>query len=61
VDWPQVLRSAGKLSFAEAVRIADDAAKERIIEQQPRITTELLLRSIADRVKATQPGKKPRT
>jgi hypothetical protein len=61
VDWPQVLRSAGKLSFAEAVRIADDAAKERIIEQQPRITTELLLRSIADRVKARQPGKKPRT
>jgi SpoVK/Ycf46/Vps4 family AAA+-type ATPase len=61
VDWRRVLRSAGKLSSAEAVRIADDTAKERIIENQPRITTELLLSSIADRVKARQPRKKSRT
>ena len=31
-----------------------------VIEQQERITTELLLKAIADRTKAGQPGKRPR-
>ena len=60
VAWPQVMKAAANLSFAEVVRCADDALKERLIEQQERITTELLLKAIADRTKAGQPGKRPR-
>jgi SpoVK/Ycf46/Vps4 family AAA+-type ATPase len=56
VNWPKVLKAAAKLSFAEAVRCADDAVKERLIEHKDRITTELLLAAIADRTKAARPG-----
>ena len=49
IDWERILRSAARLSFAEAVRVADDAIKERIIEHKPELTTELLLKAIADR------------
>lgn len=58
VVWSKVLRAAARMSFAEAVRCADDAVKERLIEQQGRITTELLLKAIADRTKAARPGKR---
>ena len=51
LDWQKVLRAAQKLSFAEAVRVADDAIKERIIDNKKAITTELILRAIADRTK----------
>ncbi len=54
VDWNRVLRSASKLSFAEAVRVADDAIKERLIEHKERLTTEMLLKAIADRFKKKQ-------
>lgn len=56
VSWPKVLKVSAKLSFAEAVRCADDAVKERLIEHKDRITTELLLSAIADRTKAARPG-----
>ena len=52
VDWSRLLRAASKLSFAEAVRVADDAIKERLIENKEKLTTELLLKAIADRFKA---------
>jgi SpoVK/Ycf46/Vps4 family AAA+-type ATPase len=54
VVWPRILKAAGKLSFAEAVRCADDAVKEKLIEQQSQITTELLLKAIADRTKVAR-------
>ena len=60
VSWPRVLKAAAKLSFAEAVRCADDALKERLIEQKDRITTELLLSAISDRTKAARPGVRPK-
>lgn len=60
VSWPRVLKAAAKLSFAEAVRCADDALKERLIEQKDRITTEVLLSAISDRTKAARPGVRPR-
>ncbi len=49
VNWQRVIRSASRLSFAETVRVADDAVKERLIEHKERITTALLLKAIADR------------
>jgi hypothetical protein len=52
VSWPRVLRFAAKLSFAETVRVADDAVKERLIEHKKSITTDLLLKAIADRAAA---------
>jgi SpoVK/Ycf46/Vps4 family AAA+-type ATPase len=58
VAWPKILKAAANLSFAEAVRCADDAVKERLIEQEACITTELLLKAISDRAKAGQTGKK---
>ena len=60
VDWPKVLRAAVRMSFAEAVRCADDAVKERLIEQHGRVTTELLLKAIADRTKAARTGTRPK-
>jgi len=60
VSWPKVLKASAKLSFAEAVRCADDAVKERLIEHKDRITTELLLSAIADRTKAARPANRPR-
>ncbi|HYE31394.1 MAG TPA: ATP-binding protein [Methylomirabilota bacterium] len=49
VDWHRVVRAAERLSFAESVRVVDDALKERLIEHKDRITTELLLKAITDR------------
>ncbi len=49
VDWQRVLAEMGRMSFAEAVRVADEAVKERIIEGLPRVDTALMLRAIADR------------
>jgi MoxR-like ATPase len=49
VNWAKVIRAAANLSFADAVRVADDAVKERLIEHRDRITTDLLLKAIADR------------
>ena len=60
VDWSKILRAAAKLSFAEAVRSADDAVKERLIDQQERLTTHLLLKAITDRYKTSWPGKRPK-
>lgn len=66
VNWRRVLRSAAKLSFAETVRVADDAVKERLIEHKELITTDLLLKAIADRAVARPrnqqraPQRKPR-
>jgi SpoVK/Ycf46/Vps4 family AAA+-type ATPase len=58
VKWPRVLRSAAKLSFAETVRVADDAIKERLIEHKKCITTDLLLKAIADRAAARPLGQR---
>jgi len=49
IDWQKILPASAKLSFAEAVRVADDAIKDRIIEHKKNLTTELLLKAIADR------------
>jgi SpoVK/Ycf46/Vps4 family AAA+-type ATPase len=51
LNWKQVLAKARGLSFAEVARVADDAVKERLIEHKDRLTTDLLLSSMADRVK----------
>jgi SpoVK/Ycf46/Vps4 family AAA+-type ATPase len=51
LEWSKLLTKAKGLSFAEAARIADDAVKERLIEHKDRLTTDLLLSAIADRVK----------
>lgn len=51
LNWPRILKAASTFSFAEAVRIADDAMKERLIEHKANITTELLLKAVADRLK----------
>lgn len=56
IDWTKILRAASTLSLAEAVKAADDAVKERIIEQNDKITTSLLLTSIAERIKRTKPN-----
>ena len=57
IDWAKVLKAASGLSFAEAVRSADDAVKERLIEQLGQITTSLLLKAIRERSKTGRSGK----
>ena len=54
IDWQKVMKAAENLSIAEAVRSADDAIKERLIEHKDRITTALLLSAIAERLKKHQ-------
>lgn len=57
IDWQKILRAAAKLSFAEAARVANDAIKDRIIEHKKELTTELLLKAIADRSNAKRSRK----
>jgi len=59
VDWPRILKTIGKINFAEAVRIANDAAKEKLIEHLPAINTSLLLKAITERIKKSKPRKNP--
>jgi SpoVK/Ycf46/Vps4 family AAA+-type ATPase len=58
VDWNKILRLGSKLSFAEAVRVADDALKERLIEHKTRVTTELILKAIRDRSDTKRPKRR---
>lgn len=58
IDWKKVLHAAAKLSFAEAVRVADDAMKEKIIEHRAELTTNQILKAIADRANAKRPKKR---
>jgi SpoVK/Ycf46/Vps4 family AAA+-type ATPase len=60
IDWQKILRASARLSFAEAVRVADDAIKDRLIEHKKILTTDLLMKSIADRSDAKR-RKKPNT
>jgi len=55
INWRKLLPVAAKLSFAEAVRVADDAIKDRIIGHKKEVTTELLLKAIADRSNTKRP------
>lgn len=57
IDWEKILRAAARLSFAEAVRVTDDAIKERLIEHKESLTTDLLLKAIADRSKSRRERK----
>jgi SpoVK/Ycf46/Vps4 family AAA+-type ATPase len=58
LDWRQILRTGVSLSFAEAVRVADDVLKERLIERKDRVTTDLVLKAIKERIstKRTKSG-----
>lgn len=47
--WTPIIKAAKGLSFAEAARAADEAVKERIIERQEWLTTDMLTRSLAER------------
>ncbi|TLD71486.1 AAA family ATPase [Phragmitibacter flavus] len=54
INWKKILDASATLNLAEAVRAADDAVKERLIEQKPKLTTALLLKAIDERVKRTK-------
>jgi SpoVK/Ycf46/Vps4 family AAA+-type ATPase len=49
LDWPQILKTADGLSFAECARAADDAMKERLIEELPCLTTDVVVAAIKER------------
>lgn len=49
VDWKKVQAVVQNLSFADAARAADEAIKERIIENCARLTTDILVRAIEER------------
>lgn len=49
VDWGKVQSVAHNLSFADAARAADEAIKERLIEQCSCLTTDILVRAIEER------------
>ena len=51
IIWQKVLRAVSSMSYAEVVRVADEAVKEKIIENLPSITTELLMKAAAERRK----------
>lgn len=55
VNWSKVQAAVSSMSYAEIVRIADEAVKERIIENLPKITTALILKMAGERRK--MPGR----
>ncbi len=58
LDWKKILQLASKLSFAEAVRAADDALKERLIEHLDKVTTASVLSAIGQRTDGTRVKKR---
>ena len=48
-DWPAVLKNTDKLSHADIVRAADDAAKEAVLKSSRVITTEALVSALRER------------
>lgn len=57
INWQKVLKAVSSMSYAEVVRVADEAVKEKIIDNLPGITTELLLKTAAERRKRPQQKK----
>lgn len=49
VDWQRVVGAAESLSYADIVKACEDAAKEAILGDTKRVTTDALLRAIEDR------------
>jgi len=49
VDWNRVVRAAEGLSYADIVKACQDAAKEAILSNTDRVTTDTLLRALEDR------------
>ncbi len=56
LSWTKVKAAIAGMSYAEVVRVADEAVKERLIEDLPAITTELLLKMVDER--KAQPGRR---
>jgi AAA+ superfamily predicted ATPase len=55
INWSKAQAALAGMSYAEVVRIADEAVKERIIESLPKITTALILKMAGERRK--RPGR----
>lgn len=56
VDWQAIVAEAEGLSYADIVKACEDAAKEAILGNSKAVTTETLLRALADRQGA--PGRR---
>jgi SpoVK/Ycf46/Vps4 family AAA+-type ATPase len=53
IDWSVLGAASDGLSLAEVTRAADDAMKERLIEDLPVLSTELVLNALRERSNAT--------
>ncbi|WP_315836291.1 ATP-binding protein [Bradyrhizobium prioriisuperbiae] len=49
MDWPKIDQVAPKLSQADLVAAAEDAAREAVLDNQGVLTTELMFRALQDR------------
>lgn len=49
VDWPQVVCAARGSSYAEIVRVCEDAAKDAVLDDRAEATTQDVLRALAAR------------
>jgi len=49
VDWPAVLHTAQSFSPADLVRVSEEAAKNAVLIDSKRITTESILSTLEER------------
>ena len=49
LDWEKIDEAADDLSQADLASAADDAARDAVLDQQGRLSTDLLIRSLVDR------------
>jgi SpoVK/Ycf46/Vps4 family AAA+-type ATPase len=55
VEWSRVEGGASGMSQAEMVRVAEDAARAAVLDNDARVTTDILLAAIGDRKSETAP------